>query len=65
MTTLVSLLFPVGVTIWVARDAKNRGIQDRAGWIVGVLLLTIFFFPRYLLTLRKSPAEGDKLTLME
>lgn len=48
MTIFVGLLVSVVLTVWVSRDAYSRGLTDKAGWVIGSLLLTVVFFPLYL-----------------
>ena len=63
--TAVLLLIVLGTTVWVGVDASQRdfsqarGARTTLGWVVGMLLLWIVFFPFYLVERnRASPKNG-------
>jgi len=58
LVTVVYILIVVaiGTTLWVRKDIRRWHLSryPRLGWILGVLLLWVIFFPRYL---RARPAH--------
>lgn len=46
---VLGLMIAAAIAIWVASDAKKRGMNGIV-WAIGVLFLCIVFFPIYLLT---------------
>jgi glucose dehydrogenase len=65
LTTAVWLFIAVviGTTLWVRRDIRRWHLprSQRIGWILGVLLLWVVFFPRYLRARPAHLASGKRI----
>ena len=59
---LLAILIPFLVGLWVASDAKKRGLSRGAviGWFLGVFFFLIVFLPLYLILRGMNKSSAPK-----